>query len=180
MALIDIYTKQAYFRFTIPRGYNEATRQAIAERVLEFVKNRTLNGKDLNGKKFPKYSPAYAKEKGQNNVDLFASGEMLEKMKVLKVGFNYITIGYDDESIIPQVEGNVLGTYGQDSPIPGKARNFLGISEKDLNLIMNEFPLSDADQLVGIQENVARAMLEGMTKAQRDALYADAMGASNG
>lgn len=170
MALIDIFTGQAKFNVTIPRGYSQDKRQAIADRILQYVKDRTLEGKDLNGKKFAKYSPAYAKEKGTNQVDLFNTGAMLDGLKVLKVASNYISIGYDDKDLIPQVEGNVLGTYGQADPIPGKARNFLGITEKDLNLILSEFPLTDTEQLDGSRENALNAQLNSMSKKQRELL----------
>lgn len=181
MALIDIITSQAKFNVTIPRGYSEDKRQAIANRILEYVKDRTLSGKDINGKKFPPYNPDYAKEKGSSTVDLFSSGRMMDGMKVLKVANNYISIGYDDPDLIPQVEGNVLGTYGQPDPIPNKARNFLGISEKDLNLILSEFPLSDIEQLEGSRANALNAQINALSSKQRNLLLEmAALGGNNG
>lgn len=159
---------QQKFNITIPRGYNAEKRQAIAQRVLEFIKDRTLSGKDINGKPFPGYTPSYAKQKGQTNVDLYLSGEMLDNLQILKIGFNYITIGFSgSDELMGKVEGNITGSYGQPDPNPKKARNFLGISEKDLNNILREFPLSDSEQLEGVRENVLSAQVENLSPAQR-------------
>jgi hypothetical protein len=50
-----------------------------------------------------------------------------------------ITVGYKKGTKIERkAEGNILGTYGQPEPIPGKARPFLDILAKDLKRIIEE------------------------------------------
>lgn len=55
-------------------------KKLFAEIAKEVIENRTLDGSDINGKKFKKYTKKYAELKGvsRDSVDLFLVGEMLE------------------------------------------------------------------------------------------------------
>lgn len=110
----------------------------LAESVISYIQIRSTEGFDKNGKKFPKYSTDYAKFKGvgKSQVDLVLSGEMLDSLSLTKDGAGFIEIGYKDSSdYAGRAEGNILGTYGQPDPIPGKKRDFLGIDEADLEIM---------------------------------------------
>lgn len=135
-----------FFDVEIPKGYSPQERQAIAAEVIDYVISRTESGLDANNKSFAKYSKDYVESKGQDNVDLTFSGDMLAEIQLLQQKSGFIRIGYDKGyEGIGKVEGNVLGTYGQDSPVKGKARNFLGITKKDLDSILANYPLRDKE-----------------------------------
>ena len=55
---------------------------AFAEEAINVINSRTLDGNDLNGNKFEKYSKDYAKAKGvsRSAVDLFLEGDMLDNI----------------------------------------------------------------------------------------------------
>lgn len=57
-------------------------RLLFAEIAIEQIKNRTLDGKTINGSKFKRYSKAYADFKGvtRDSVDLFLEGDMLDSL----------------------------------------------------------------------------------------------------
>lgn len=55
-------------------------KQAFASLAIDTIENRTLDGSDIDGKKFKKYSAEYAERKGvtRSSVDLFLDGDMLD------------------------------------------------------------------------------------------------------
>jgi len=74
------------------------------------------------------------------SVDLTLSGDMLAAIELLGHKKGQITVGYEngtDENA--RAEGNQLGTYGQKSPNPKKARAFLGIAKEDLEKILRSY-----------------------------------------
>lgn len=99
-----------------------------------------FNAETGRNKQFPSYSAAYAKRKGSTSVDLTLSADMFAALKVLSTDPRSILIGFEngsDENA--KAEGNQRGTYGQKTPIPGKARPFLGISRSDLETILDKY-----------------------------------------
>ena len=119
-------------------GLNEDQRHEVADLVIERIVNRTDQGVDKDGKKFAKYSTSYKdsldfKIAGKGPVNLQLSGDMLAAIEVLDLTSRSAVIGFEkgsDENA--KADGNIRGTYGNPTPIKGKARDFLGISEKDL------------------------------------------------
>jgi len=149
---------------TIPKGIKPRDREILGEAVVEYIRNRTLDGLDKNNRKFAKYSKKYAEAKGvsRDSVDLFLSGDMLEALKVLSHKSGEITVGFDkDDPLNGRAEGNIKGTYGQDSKV-APARDFLGITKKDLSGILNaadeEITLTD-DSIDAIARRAARDIL---------------------
>lgn len=130
-------SKQQKISLPIPPKTTKDEKIAIADAVIEFIRERTESGKDKNGKKFPAYSKEYVKSldfkiagKSKGNVNLTLSGDMLAALKLLSVKEDKIIIGYEagsDEN--DRAEGNILGSYGGD-PKQSKARDFLGINPK--------------------------------------------------
>jgi hypothetical protein len=107
-----------------------------------------MAGLDKSNREFPQYTKKYADRKGvgRSEVDLVLSGEMLTELKVLSKNANGIEIGYSGrKELIGKVEGNILGTYGQPEPIPGKKRDFLGIPQDDLDVIISALREEDED-----------------------------------
>ena len=69
---------------------------------------------------------------------MLASLELLsEKNGQLNIGFKNGTLENS------RAEGNILGTYGQSHPIRGKKRDFLGLTKKDLDTILDKYPIDD-------------------------------------
>ena len=168
-------TIQQKFILKLPRGYSRETVVKIANRVIQTIKERTAQGLDRNGKAFPKYSKTYEKVKGQSNVDLELSGEMLDQLQVLSVGFSVATIGFPNlAEINGRVEGNRLGSYGGD-PDPKKARDFLGITKADLDTILEDFPQTNAEQEEQVRTNIAIAQVETLQPRARRLLIQQAL-----
>lgn len=143
-----------YFEINISKDYAPGERQAIAQEIIDYIVSRTEGGLDADNKAFVKYKSEYAKEKGQSNVDLTFSGDMLAEIQLLQEKSGKIRIGFSkDYDGLGKVEGNILGTYGQDKPV-NKGRNFLGITQSDLNAILANYETKE-DSIVA--KEVGRA-----------------------
>lgn len=147
----------------IPAGYSYSKKQEIAARIAEQIINNTLAGFDKNGNSFKNYTKSYADFKGvnRNDVDLKLTGSMLEALKVLKIGRDYIDIGFDGRTNQDKkAEGNILGSYGK-LPDPSKARDFLGLPKSQLNEILAEFKMSEEESAnQNFEDNVDRIAKE--------------------
>lgn len=149
---------------------NKRQQNQIADAIVTHIVGRTMAGLDKNDERFKKYSKKYAESKGVgvSEVDLLLSGEMLSELKALSVTSNGVEIGYKgSKELVGKVEGNILGTYGQPEPIPGKARDFLGIQPGEVDVIISAYQeelgddqttLSDED-LDKIAREAAREIL---------------------
>lgn len=128
----------------MPKGLTRAQRAEIADLAIEFMVDRTLAQRDIDGKKFPKYSKAYTESldfknagKSKNKVDLQLSGDMLAALDILENTDGKIVVGYEpgtDEEA--RAEGNILGSYGGE-PNEKRARRFLGIKKENLQKIID-------------------------------------------
>lgn len=135
----------------IPDELGPQERLELADLVIEHIYDRTNRGLDKNGDKFADYSKGYIKSldfknagKSKNKVDLQLSGDMLAAMRLLSHKSGELTIGFDNGT--PEnakAEGNILGTYGQKSPDPKKARDFLGIENRKLRELVTYVKRSD-------------------------------------
>lgn len=147
---------QQKIKIKIPKRFNPSEREAISQLARDFIVDRTREGKNIAGKPWPgkagKYSKAYIGSldfknagKSKNRVDITLSGETLDALEDLGHKRGEFTIGYEkgDKELNAKVEGNRKGTYGQATPIPGKKRDFLGISRKQLKAITDQFPSKD-------------------------------------
>lgn len=155
----------------IPNGFKYEKKEQIAVRIVDFIKLRTLSGFDKDNRRFSSYTEEYAEKKGtgRRDVDLQLTGEMLDAMKIFKIGRNYIEIGYDGRSNQAlKAEGNILGTYGQPLPIPGKARDFLGLTQKDLDAIIQEFSKDEDEVAAEFFENNMERINRELSQAQID------------
>lgn len=156
-------------KIQIPMGYTYERKQQMAADIVDFIRFRTLSGYDKNNNPFPKYTKDYAETKGvgRGDVDLKLTGEMLDAIKIMYIGKDYIEIGIDGRSKnAAKAEGNILGTYGQALPIPGKQRDFLGITEKDVKKILDQYQQTMDEQMTAyVDSNVDRVM-KNLTDAQ--------------
>ena len=142
----------------IPEDLGPDEREALGKDIVEFIRQRSERGigvKETSGGRFinvpfPAYSKSYLesldfKVAGKSKkVNLKLSGDMLIAMDVLKHKKGEIVIGFErgsDEN--DRAEGNILGTYGTDTPNPRRARNFLGISNPDLIDLISNYTETD-------------------------------------
>lgn len=163
-------TKPYQFRVEIPKAYSSETRQAIASEIVTFVRQRTLQGKDVDGNKFPKYTTEYMKSTNfkaagkSKKVDLKLSGEMLSELDLVAEKKGELVIGFaDDSENAGKAEGNQIGSYGKD-PNPSKARRFLGINPDDLEKILRKYPEGDRQSAVNDAVSAFSEALRGKRK----------------
>lgn len=122
---------------------DESEALEVADEAIKYIVKRTQKGIDMNGDRFADYAPydkKYAKKKGQKNVDLTLSSDMLAAMKVLAVTKKGdVYIGYENGTKENgKADGNQRGTYGKSRPIAGKARPFLGLDDQELSKIIDK------------------------------------------
>ena len=143
------------FKVNLRKGLGKAQRQAIGLEIIQHIKKRTSEGKDKTGNpwkgKAGEYSKAYrnsldfkiAKRSG-GVVNLELSSQMMNSMKILSNKSGELLIGYDksDSKLNGKVEGNRLGTYGQNKAIRGKKRDFLGVERAKLTEIQDKYDFS--------------------------------------
>lgn len=140
--------RETQLTLLIPKDFNPEMRADLAQRVIEFIQDRSKKGLNVSGRdwagKAGQYTEAYAKKKGVSKdgpVDLALDHEMLDSMQYFSSlsPTGQITIGYRKGTKVERkAEGNILGTYGQPAPIPGKARPFLDILRRDLQGLISE------------------------------------------
>lgn len=152
----------------IPAGLKPERKQELANALMNAIAIQAKNGIDKDGNPFPNYTPEYAKLKGSSDVDLTESGSMLDDLRVLKIGRDYVEIGYDGRTTNSKIaEGNILGSYGG-KPDPSKARDFLGLTDEAIAEIFEGFNMAEdellqqewEDYLNGVLDNISDEELE--------------------
>ena len=141
-----IMAKWQRVNIEIPKGYSPNERRAIARDIVDFMIDRSKSGKDKDNIAFPPYEKEYKESRDfktagkSSRVNLTLSGEMLDSIKLLNHSTTKLLIGHDKEDLDlnGKSEGNREGTYG--GKATGKARDYLGITDKDLNKILNRYP----------------------------------------
>ena len=138
---------QTKITLKVPEYLSDDQRLDVGIAVLQFINDRTREGKNVYGRSWggaaAKYSEQYAKKKGvpvSGPVDLALTSEMLGKMQYFKSlsKKGELVIGFKEGTKAQKkAEGNILGSYGRD-PNPKKARPFLDILKKDLDSIISE------------------------------------------
>lgn len=117
------------------RGLKLAIGQALLDRILE----RTADGIDVNGDKFPKYSDAYKKSlpfkawgKSAGDVNLELTGQMLGTLDFINEGSNDLTLGWDNEEQILKAYNHITG-----DTVP--KRDFFGANQADIDAVAKQF-----------------------------------------
>lgn len=157
------------FTVSISNKYKPKERRAIASDIINYIIERSGSGIDKDDKAFASgYSKGYAesvpgkaagKASGQT-PDLRLTGEMLESIEVVSSKNSELVIGYKksgNKQLLKKAEGNILGTYGTQSPIKGKARDFMGISNTALSDILKKYPLNDKKKLEESTESTVQS-----------------------
>ena len=105
----------------------------FAELSIELINNRTLDGKDIDGKKFTKYSKDYAAKKGvtRSAVDLFLDGNMLDAIETTGETRDTVSFG-----IVGGVDALKSDNHNKGVTLP--KREFFGITQKEAKRIADE------------------------------------------
>jgi hypothetical protein len=94
---------------------DEEILDAIAQKALDIIKERTADGKDVRGRAFKPYSESYMasdafKGFGKSKTpDLTLSGDMLGLMDVVKVTPSGFELGWDDETETAKAFNHITG-----------------------------------------------------------------------
>ena len=150
-------------KIKIRKDLGPAQRIAVGREIIEHIKQRTAQGKAIDGKKWKGSAGVYSKSYKEsddfkiagksNKVNLDLSSEMMNSINVLSHSRGEVNIGYNkgDKELNGKVEGNRLGTYGNKSSIRGKKRDFLGIKRSSLTTIQDryDFKREDSDIING-------------------------------
>jgi len=163
---------------SIPEGYKPAERVAIAEEILDFIRDRVQNKNlDKNNRKLPGYSKSYMNSldfkiagKSKGDVNLTLSGDMLGAMTLLSHANGKLLLGFEKGS--PEnarADGNIRGTYGNSKPVAAP-RDFLGLTQKDLTRILKEFPVDNDQKREAntVASKIARSLADGRAEAEID------------
>jgi phage gpG-like protein len=129
--------------------------------TIELINQRTLDGSDIDGKKFEQYSEEYADKKGvsRNAVDLFLSGDMLDSIDVVDTSTNTVTIGIEGEL-------NRLKSDNHNNGVTLPKREFFGITKDEAERIANSIKSQETEStqegftLADIQQALASLGLE--------------------
>lgn len=129
-------------------------KEAIAERAVEIIKERTQRGEgmrfDSSGRgrpvpSFAPYSKSYSESldfdawgKSKRDVNLTLKGDMLELMDLKRQSGETITIGWTDPLENKKAYAHTVGREG-DSKVNVPARPFFGLTKSDLKSLVKEF-----------------------------------------
>lgn len=137
---------QQKVRIDIPSDIDAFGRQFIGEQIVDFIQDRTGNGKGINNKPFTRYSSSYVesddfKDAGKSGtVNLEQTGDMMSDLSVLSHTVGSILIGYKDGTPENErAEWLISPERNDKTGHTNPRRDFLGIAQKDLDNIINEF-----------------------------------------
>jgi len=149
--------------------YTKDERLVIGQEIIDFIVKRTQEkNKDKNNNTFPDYSKEYVKSldfkiagKSKSDVNLTLSGDMLAAMQILNDRKGLVTIGFQNGTEEnAKADGNIRGTYGQSRGSKKKARDFLGLTQKDLDTILKRFESLPEERRKAKIEAVLATMIE--------------------
>lgn len=127
-------------RIPIPSGYGPTDRASIGQDVIDFIRTRTISGRDKSNSTFADYSPAYAAQAHKGNPpDLYVTGNMLGSLQLISSAIGVLVIGYEPGLQNSKAEGHITGQLGLHS---GPVRDFLGLTQDDLDDILANYPLA--------------------------------------
>jgi hypothetical protein len=121
-------------------GYAPSKRQKelFADLVIDKMVERTVEGKDINNRKFRRYTKDYAEKKGvtTSSVDLTLTGDMLNSISDKTSGKVKVEIAKDET---PKAYGHISGMEGHPIIKNGKVRDFFGFkSKRQINDVLKE------------------------------------------
>jgi len=139
------------------RGEREL-RLAIAQRIIDHIKERTESGETVRGGSFAPYSKEYKKStvfqllKDGSKVNMTLTGNMLSSMDVLADGPNTIRIGFADEQ-------ERLKAFNHNTGDTLPKRPFFGVTTKEAKeVILKDFE----DEIEKLKGNDDKATVQDL------------------
>jgi hypothetical protein len=137
------------FTFFIDPAYDFEERRLIARASVDYIVERTRDGRGIGGDKLGKYSKNYIRttdfgiaKSGETDVNLTLTGDMLDSLQVLDVTIaGRIVIGY--------TEGN---ESDKAKWMQEKGYDFLGLEQDEIESILSNFedPSASLNDIVRI------------------------------
>jgi len=155
-------------------GYEPSNRQKklFFDLAVDKMVERTVNGRDIDNRKFKPYTKSYAEFKGvsRGSVDLVLSGDMLNSFEDSQTKQkNIIKIAIEEEQT-GKAHGNITGSYGKKSGDKSKARDFFGFKDKkqlsdvlkEVDSLKGESPLREigVDNLAALRAAISEIDIE--------------------
>jgi hypothetical protein len=117
-----------------------ATKEQIAQAIIDKIISNSESGLDRNGKKLPKYSKGYSASeefklygKNKDDPNMTLSGDMLGQIDILKITGNKVRIGWEDELQNAKAHGNITGQEGKWTHEGKKIkRDFFGLKPDEI------------------------------------------------
>lgn len=117
------------------RGVEEIT-EAVYERILRLTKS----GKDYKSRKFRSYTKEYAKRKGQNTVDLEASGDMIDAIftKIISSRHGQVSVKASRHSRGRTPTDQIAHLHNEGTARGGKIRRFMDVPQSVLTTLIRQ------------------------------------------
>lgn len=138
------------FKINLSKKYKEDEKEAIAEDILDYIRERSAKGKGPGNSKWPgNYSNLYVKSldfkiagKSKGIINQSLSGDMLTELEVVDIQHDSITIGYNEGNPAKyKAEGNIIGSYGKSSGRKKYARDFIKLTSNEIKKILKNYPI---------------------------------------
>jgi hypothetical protein len=147
----------------IPSELNPDQREAIGQAIITRIRERTSQGLDINGNPFAPYKKGYIETDDfqiakSSLVNLRLTGDMLADLVVLSHGKGFIKIGFESEESAEKakwIENPTGQKAGKQTP-----RKFVGISDNDLNAIINRF----SNRRTALEANVTSSSIQSFVR----------------
>ena len=131
-------------RIDVPESLNASERLEFAEEALKFIRARTAKGEGIGGDKFPGYTKEYVESldfrnanKSKSRINLKLSGDMIAAHDLLSHKKGSVLLGYENGTEEnARAEGNRTGSYGKSSPDASKARDFMGLTSDEIEIVL--------------------------------------------
>ena len=128
-------------------------KKLFAELAVDTIENRTLDGKNINGRKFKKYTKTYAEFKGvtRDSVDMFLEGDMLDSITRKKKEESEDTVFIHLDSKLETKKGyNHMTRKTKANPLP--KREFFGLTDGEAEKIAKKIKQPDEKKAVSLAE----------------------------
>lgn len=123
------------FYAAIQQGRKEPM-ELVAKEAVKIINERTASGKDVSGRRFQKYSPAYAKKKKTNHVDLTLTRQMLNAVSFQAWAKKArIFIKGTGELIKKAIVHNNGGRSGRGTGFQMPQREFMGVEQEKERIV---------------------------------------------
>lgn len=131
----------------------------MGQAIIRKIQLRTLEGIDIDGKRFAPYSKRYKDSKEfalagkSSSVDLRFTHEMMNSLEVLESASGSLTIGFSN----PEASKKAEWAEASDN---GPSRRFMGVSESELSDILRQHAAPSASTR-GLAEEILRRIFSG-------------------